>query len=442
MVAKIKTGKRIAGVLHYNEHKVGQGVAVCIGASGYGRDAGELTFYEKLTRFEGLMELNPKVKTNTVHISLNFDPSEKPDDELLNSIAHAYMEKIGFSDQPYLVYRHNDAAHDHIHLVSTNIRADGSRIDLHNIGRNQSEIARKQLEEDFGLVKAEDMHIDERLGLSAFNIQRLNYGKGGTKRAITNIVSHVVKDYNYTSLAELNAALKKFNVIADRGGEGTRMFEKRGLIYSVLDAKGNKVGVPIKASTIYEKPTLPYLENRFVLNKQSRDQLKVNLKERLAQALQSPTNHSKTDFMKECRNANIDVMFRQSDTGRTYGVTFVDHRQKAVFKGSDIGKEFSASAIEERLTAVSPELQGNDPKESRKPSLDTQTIIRTERQGTSADPSEHKQTHGKSQHHKQGFSGTNQNEVSMLDTLFLPQWEDRQGPDPKLKRRRTRKQHR
>jgi len=60
-----------------------------------------------------------------------------------------YMEKIGFCEQPYLIYRHYDAGHPHIHIVSINIRRDGSRISLHNIGRNQSEKARKEIENEF-----------------------------------------------------------------------------------------------------------------------------------------------------------------------------------------------------------------------------------------------------------------------------------------------------
>jgi uncharacterized protein YijF (DUF1287 family) len=54
------------------------------------------------------------------------------------------MEKIGFGEQPYLIYKHEDAGHPHIHIVSTTIKADGSRINTHNIGRNQSEKQEKK----------------------------------------------------------------------------------------------------------------------------------------------------------------------------------------------------------------------------------------------------------------------------------------------------------
>jgi hypothetical protein len=78
-----------------------------------------LNFYQKLLRFERLNALNDRASTKTIHVSLNFDPSEKFTDEKLNEIAEVYMQKIGFADQPYLVYKHTDAGHPHIHIVSS-----------------------------------------------------------------------------------------------------------------------------------------------------------------------------------------------------------------------------------------------------------------------------------------------------------------------------------
>lgn len=64
------------------------------------------------------------------------------------------MDKIGFGDQPYLIYQHHDAGHPHIHITSINVQDNGKRIDMHNIGKDKSEPARKEIEEAFNLVKA------------------------------------------------------------------------------------------------------------------------------------------------------------------------------------------------------------------------------------------------------------------------------------------------
>src|SRR5690606_21752490 len=158
MVTVIKTGHSIHRIFNYNENKVREGVARCIGQGNYPVEATRLSTNMRLNRLLNRAMLNPNVSRNSVHISLNFDPSEKLSDEKMKSIAHSYMKGIGFSKQPYLIYRHEDAGHPHLHICSVNIRADGRRIDMNNIGRNQSERARKDIEQNFGLVVAEGQH--------------------------------------------------------------------------------------------------------------------------------------------------------------------------------------------------------------------------------------------------------------------------------------------
>ena len=129
------------------------------------------------------------------------------------------MKRIGFGNQPYLVYLHYDTGHPHIHIVSTNIQRDGSRISMHNMGRNQSEIARKEIEIEFGLVKAESKKLQDALKIQPLNARKLNPGKRSTKAAIANVLGIVVPQYKYASLAEFNAILKLYNITADRCSE-------------------------------------------------------------------------------------------------------------------------------------------------------------------------------------------------------------------------------
>jgi hypothetical protein len=145
MVAKIKSGKSLIGALNYNENKVKAGKAVLIASSGYAKNYDMLTFYDKLFRLKDLAERNIRTRTNTLHLSLNFDLTEKLDTEKLVTIADEYMKGIGFENQPYLIYKHSDAGHPHIHIVTTNIDSDGKRISLHNIGELKSEQARNRL---------------------------------------------------------------------------------------------------------------------------------------------------------------------------------------------------------------------------------------------------------------------------------------------------------
>ena len=349
MVARFISGKSIAGALRYNEDKVKKEKAKCIGAVGYPLDKEHLDFTQKLARLEHLAALNERVKVNCVHISLNFDPSEKLNDDKLLKIADAYTKRIGFEGQPYLVYRHFDAAHPHIHILTTNIKSDGKRIALHNIGRNQSEEARKEIEKIFGLVQAESRKKSNELYLKPIPAEKAWYGQLETKASISNIVREVIREWKFTSLAEYNAILKQYNVIADNGKEDSRMREKGGLVYLILDGTGEPVGVPIKASSIYTKPTISKLQSVFEKNKEQRKPYRYRIKNCIDKAIASDEVNDKTALKESLAKEGIKVVYRENEDGRIYGVTLVDLKAKVVFNGSDLGKAYSALNLLKRM---------------------------------------------------------------------------------------------
>src|SRR6187401_2266067 len=313
MVAKITVPNSIKRALNYNEQKMKEGIAECIYAHNFLKEAEQLNFYEKLNRFERLIALNKRATTNTVHISLNFGLNETIGREKLTEIASVYMAKIGFAEQPYLVYQHLDARHPNIHIVTTNIKKDGKRISLHNMGRNESTKARKEIEIAYNLVKAEDQkkQPDEIKPLYA---QRITYGRSSTKRGITNVLDAVIPEYKYASLAELNAVLKLYNLAADRGREEGIIFKTNGLVYRVLDERGNKIGVPIKASSIYNKPTLSYLEKKFEENELLKKEYRKNLKTSIDWIMIKPPK-SLLAFKETLQKERINLVIRQNDNG-------------------------------------------------------------------------------------------------------------------------------
>lgn len=346
MVAKIMTGKSIKGALNYNEQKVSTGKAILLAAVGYLKPDKDLAFSEKLERLQNLASLHEEAAVNCVHINLNFDKDDTLDKTQMCRIADAYLSKIGFENQPYLVYQHLDAAHRHMHIVTTNIRPDRSRISLHNLGRDKSMKACRALEKEYGLVNAATKSQQTQKPLKPIP-EKVVYGKSETKSAISNTVRAVIRDYKFTSLEELNAVLKGFNVAAYRGEKETTMFEKGGLTYHVLDKKGNHIGVPIKASSIYTKPTLKNLEAVFQTNKTKRLAHKNPLQRKIDGILRNPVN-DRFAFQLMLKKEGIDVLFRENES-MVYGITFIDHNTKCVFNGSDLGKGYTAKRLLERI---------------------------------------------------------------------------------------------
>jgi hypothetical protein len=338
---------------------VQKGIAECLYAANYLPDASQMNFYQKLCGFERLNSLNERASTKTLHVSLNFDPSERISDKKLVEIANAYMGKIGFGEQPFLIYKHADAGHPHIHIVSNTIKADGSRINTHNIGRNQSEKARKEIEEMFGLVRAERQQQIIKPGIKTIDIGKVMYGKQETKSSISNVVGAVFNQYKFSSLPEFNAALKQFNVIADRGKEESRIYKNRGLLFRILDADGNKLGVPIKASIIDCKPTLNNLEKKFIANEAAREPLKQRTKNAIDECLRMSPNGMR-NFVATLQQKQIYTVLKQNVEGRPYGITFVDNQSQCVFNGSDLGQGYSVAALQNRIVSSGMEHSKNE----------------------------------------------------------------------------------
>jgi hypothetical protein len=425
MVAIIKTGHSVQRSFYYNENKISQGDAQCLMAANYPKDLADLSQMQRLNMLLKTAALNENVKRNSVHISLNFDPSEKLGKDQLTQIAGVYMDKIGFKDQPFLVYEHYDAGHPHIHIVSVKVRPDGSRIETNNIGRNESEKARKQIEIDFGLVKAE-VHKRQVFELKPVNVSKAQYGKSQTKQAISNILNTVLNSYKYTSTAELNAVLRQYNVLADFGSKDSRINKNHGLVYRILDEKGRPVGVPIKASDFHFNPGLKYLSERFTANETARQPHKARVKNAIDFALMGSSKPAFQGLAPALEKQGINVVLRQNESGIIYGITYVDHRTKSVFNGSSLGKQYSANGIQERCKpAVLTQASSREKTEqqvNRKASHQSESFKRKD-QIASFEPD------------LGGSSG--QNEV--LDSLFDPVKDDSALPFA-LRRKKKRKQ--
>lgn len=357
MVARILTGSSIRGLINYNESKVTLGTATPILANRFGLDIEQLELRHKVARFEHLTKLNSRVKTNAVHIMLNFDPAEILPTEKLQMIAIDYMNGIGFDEQPFLVYEHEDANHPHIHIVTTNIKADSTRINLHNIGKVLSEKTRKELEIKYNLVKAEGRGKEQQI--APVNIDMAHYGEKQTKRSIYNVVTAVLRSYKFASFSEYNAVLKSFNVIADRGPEDSVMFAKKGLVYSILDDKGIRIGIPFKASSFAGNPVLMKVEGKFKLNLERRKAHAETLQRIILEQLTNENGLTKRQLVDRLGKKGVSLIYRQNNEGRIYGLTYVDHNTQCVFNGSDLGKAFSAKAVLEILKK--PEAQLSDP---------------------------------------------------------------------------------
>lgn len=282
MLAIVEAAKSIRGAVQYNEEKVKQEQARFLDAHNFLQEKEDLTIREKLGRFRDLTSLNERSKKHCIHISVNFPPKDELSDQKMKCIARDFMQAIDFGDQPWLLYRHVDVGHPHMHIVTTNIRSDGSRISNDHRAPHFLKQTCFQLEDRYHLspmFEMPDLFKEEkrtsesdrpRLGFDRIHESpaRITYGERPTRTAIGEVLEYVNRSYWYTSFEGYNAVLSLYNVRADRGREGSAMYQNKGLYYRLIDEEGKKLGAPIKASDFNLPVTWDRLEEKYKLSEQ------------------------------------------------------------------------------------------------------------------------------------------------------------------------------
>ncbi|MDR3267141.1 MAG: relaxase/mobilization nuclease domain-containing protein [Tannerella sp.] len=150
MIAKIVKGKGFKGVVNYVLDKAKQ--TELLAAEGVRFKSRESIIRSFVTQ----AGMNPKASKSVCHISLDFSAQDK--DKLTNArmvqIAKEYMAKMGITDTQYIVGRHYDKEHPHIHLIYNRIDNNGKTITDKN-DRYRSEKICKELTEKYGLYFAQ-----------------------------------------------------------------------------------------------------------------------------------------------------------------------------------------------------------------------------------------------------------------------------------------------
>lgn len=142
MIGKQIKGKSFLKLLNYLFSKKG---AHYIGGNMVGTNPDELA-----TEFRFAKMLNPKVSKAVYHASLSLPHDEKLNDDLWDEMAQKYLEAMGFDMNQYVLVRHTDRNHDHIHIVASRIRLDGTTVS-DSWDYKRSETVLRQLEREYGV---------------------------------------------------------------------------------------------------------------------------------------------------------------------------------------------------------------------------------------------------------------------------------------------------
>ncbi len=165
-----------------------------------------------------------------------------------------------------------------------------------------------------------------------------------------NTVKALNGQYRFQTMGEYRALLSLYNLTVEEARGNVRGREYHGLIYSVTDDKGNKVGNPFKSSLFGKSAGYEAIQKKFVRSKQEiKDRKLADMTKRTVLSVLQGT-YDKDRFVSQLKEKGIDTVLRYTEEGRIYGATFIDHRTGCVLNGSRMGKELSANALQEHFT--------------------------------------------------------------------------------------------
>jgi hypothetical protein len=341
MIAKIGRGSNLYGALAYNQLKVE-------------KENGQILFTNRIIEtphghysvaqlaqsFEPYLIANRNTEKPTLHISLNPNPKDNVSDQKFKLMAQEYMQKLGYGEQPFVVFKHTDIDRTHIHIVSICVDEEGKKIS-DKFEKRRSMNACRELENKYGLLPATEKEHKQNANI----FHPVNYHTGDIKSQIASVVRYLPKYYQFQTLGEYNALLSLFNITTEKVEGKLHGKIQQGLLYIPLKENGERVGHPLQASLFGKDAGLTALDLHSAKCKKAlKDSVvKTILKSTITIAVQSTYNEK--DFKKQLAEQGINTVVRKNDTGRIYAITFIDHNSKTVWNGSRLGAAFAANTF-------------------------------------------------------------------------------------------------
>ena len=344
MIAKISATENLGGALGYNFKKVEKEEASILFAQNlYQNKEGTYTMAEVFADMESLIPEKCRTKKMVFHCSLNPHPDEKLSDETLMQIAKEYMGALDYGKQPYIVFKHCDIAREHIHIVSLRVDSEGKKINDRFEKRRSKKIT-DALEKRFGLIPSSK--VSEK---AVTETPKVDTTKGNIKEQVASALRTVLKHYRFCSLGELNAILSAYNLAVEEVKTEFRGKKYDGLVYVPTDDKGNKISTPINASDIGRGVGYTAMQNRMQKSRQAVKPLIPTIRNKVLQTMRTSPK-TEENLLQRLEEQGLRVVIRKNESGRIYGITFIDDKEGIALNGSRLGKGYAANVFNAYLS--------------------------------------------------------------------------------------------
>ena len=344
MVVKIyAAAPSCSSAVQYNERKVTEGHASVLFSSGMydpSRPMDTFSVYER-----GSL----RCQNMSFHASVNPGKDDGMTDEKVKNFVKDYMERMGYGKQPWILYKHTDLERIHYHIVSVRVDKDGKKIS-DSYERKKSQEALKELAEAYGYTvgKKKDMDAvpeleeEKKSDLAEdFNpYDGFNPEKGDSGEQMEAIID-LVMSYHFTQPEHFDLIMEDLGVRVVRGN-----FEEHEWIQlQGLDPKTKEPCTPLMSplDEYYDLPDMVAIHAN-----QCKGQIKTREKEKVSNIARAALKVSKSQkhFENYLKKSGIKVVISRNVNNHIFGAVFIDHKNKCVFKASELPK-FSAKMIED-----------------------------------------------------------------------------------------------
>ena len=246
------------------------------------------------------------------------------------------MEALGYGKQPYIVFKHNDIAREHIHIVSLRVDSEGKKINDKFEKRRSKQIT-DTLERKFGLIpssKVTDREMEE--------VSKIDTTKGNIKEQVAETLRSVLKHNKFCSLGELNAILTAYNLTVEEIKTEFRGKKYDGLVYVPTNDKGGKISTPIHASDIGRGVGYTAVQNRMQKSKLTVKPLVPAIRDKVLQTMHT-SPRTEEELRQRLEEQGLRVAIRKNESGRIYGITFIDDKEGVALNGSRLGKGYAVN---------------------------------------------------------------------------------------------------
>lgn len=324
MVIKVYAAAPSASsAVQYNERKVAVGKASVI------YSAGISDVNNPMKTFSVYENGSIRAQNLSFHASVNPGATEKLTDEQVAALVKAWMEKMGYGKQPFIVYKHIDTGRIHYHIVSVRVDENGRKI-TDSMEWRRSQAAMRELSKKYGISIGNRETFAKQQEKNTNPYQGFDPKSGNFGGQIAQIANLAMTYYFRWP--------EQFDLIMESLGIKVIHRENGSCAFIGLDSKTHKpVTSPIEDSGI-RYPSLDAIQRRADFCKSL---IKTREKQRVANAAKtalSPQKAIKTEAhaLRYLARWGIFTKFSKTADGKIFGVSFVDHKNKCVFKASDL----------------------------------------------------------------------------------------------------------